>query len=213
MLLYYILVPLAWVAWHLVFRIQVIGWDNLKKVATPGYIIAPTHISAIDPVFVIITRFWGRRMIVFGKKELFEINPLLSWFFRCMGGVCVRGTREELAVIDDTIAACREGGSLLIFPEGTREREDKLLPPKSGLFVIAAQAGVDVVPCRIFYDTPNGRARLFCRVRVVYGEPMPAAQFAMEDKRDMKALRAGKKALTEAWQQLGDQHAFAQTSA
>ena len=72
---------------------------------------------------------------------------------------------------------------------------------------------MDVVPCRIFYDTPNGRARLFCRVRVVYGEPMPAAQFAMEDKRDMKALRAGKKALTEAWQQLGDQHAFAQTSA
>ena len=131
MLLYYILVPLAWVAWHLVFRIQVIGRDNLKKVATPGYIIAPTHISAIDPVFVIITRFWGRRMIVFGKKELFEINPLLSWFFRCMGGVCVRGTREELAVIDDTIAACREGGSLLIFPEGTREREGKLLPPRA----------------------------------------------------------------------------------
>ena len=202
MLLYYILVPLAWVAWHLVFRIQVIGRDNLKKVATPGYIIAPTHISAIDPVFVIITRFWGRRMIVFGKKELFEINPLLSWFLRCMGGVCVRGTREELAVIDDTIAACREGGSLLIFPEGTREREGKLLPPKSGLFVIAAQAGVDVVPCRIIYDTPNGRARLFCRVRVVYGEPMPAAQFAMESRRDMKVLRANKQALLDAWEQL-----------
>lgn len=36
MLLYYILVPLAWLVWHLVFRIQVIGRDNLKKVATPG---------------------------------------------------------------------------------------------------------------------------------------------------------------------------------
>lgn len=48
MLLYYILVPLAWLVWHLVFRIQVIGRDNLKKVATPGSIIAPTHVSAID---------------------------------------------------------------------------------------------------------------------------------------------------------------------
>ena len=31
MLLYYILVPLAWLVWRLVFRIQVIGRDNLKK--------------------------------------------------------------------------------------------------------------------------------------------------------------------------------------
>ena len=209
MLLYYILVPLAWLVWHLVFQIQVIGRDNLKKVATPGSIIAPTHVSAIDPVFIIISRFWGKRMIVFGKKELFEINPLLTWFFRCMGGVCVRGTREELAVIDNTIAACKEGDTLLIFPEGTREREGKILPPKSGMFVVAAQAGVDVVPCRIFYDTPNGRAKLFCRVRVVYGEPMPAAQVAMQDKRDVKAMRAGKKALTEAWEQLGEPYAFA----
>ena len=26
----------------------------------------------------------------------------------------------------------------------------------------------------------------FCRVRVVYGEPMPAAQFSMEGRRDLK---------------------------
>ena len=86
--------------------------------------------------------------------------------------------------------ACRAGETLLIFPEGTREKEGKLLPPKSGLFVIAAEAGVDVVPCRIFYDTPDGRMHLFCKVRVIYGEPMPAAQFAMEGRRDTKKLRA-----------------------
>lgn len=87
-------------------------------------------------------------------------------------------------------------------PEGTREKEGKLLPPKSGLFVIAAQAGVDVVPVRIRYDTPDGKMRLFCRVNVIYGEPMPAAQFAMESRRDMKVLRANKQALLDAWEQL-----------
>ena len=65
--------------------------------------------------------------------------------------------------------ACRAGETLLIFPEGTREKEGRLLPPKSGLFVIAAQAGVDVVPVRIRYDTPDGKMRLFCRVNVIYG--------------------------------------------
>ena len=190
---------------HIGFRVECIGRENLKKVRTSGYIIAPNHVSAIDPVFVVITRFWGRRMVVFAKKELFEINVLLTWFFRWMGALCVRGTREELDVIDQTVEACRNGGTLLIFPEGTREKEGKLLQPKSGLFVIAAQAAVDVVPVRILYDTPDGRMKLFCKVKVVYGEPMPAAQFAMESRRDLKTLRANKQALLDAWEDLGRQ--------
>jgi len=205
MVLYYILLPLAWIVFHIGFRVECIGRENLKKVRTSGCIIAPNHVSAIDPVFVVITRFWGRRMVVFAKKELFEINVLLTWFFRWMGALCVRGTREELDVIDQTVEACRNGGTLLIFPEGTREKEGKLLPPKSGLFVIAAEAGVDVVPCRILYDTPDGRMKLFCKVKVVYGEPMPAAQFAMESRRDLKTLRANKQALLDAWEELGQQ--------
>lgn len=203
MILYYILLPLAWIVFHIGFRVECIGRENLKKVRTSGCIIAPNHVSAIDPVFVVITRFWGRRMVVFAKKELFEINVLLTWFFRWMGALCVRGTREELDAIDQTVEACRNGGTLLIFPEGTREKEGKLLQPKSGLFVIAAQAAVDVVPVRILYDTPDGRMKLFCKVKVVYGEPMPAAQFAMESRRDLKTLRANKQALLDAWEDLG----------
>ena len=203
MVLYYILLPLAWLVFHIGFRVECVGRENLKKVQTGGCVLAPNHVSAIDPVFVVITRFWGRRMVVFAKKELFEINVLLTWFFRWMGALCVRGTREELDVIDQTVEACRNGGTLLIFPEGTREKEGKLLQPKSGLFVIAAQAAVDVVPVRILYDTPDGRMKLFCKVKVVYGEPMPAAQFAMESRRDLKTLRANKQALLDAWEDLG----------
>lgn len=122
MVLYYILLPLAWIVFHIGFRVECIGRENLKKVRTSGCIIAPNHVSAIDPVFVVITRFWGRRMVVFAKKELFEINVLLTWFFRWMGALCVRGTREELDVIDQTVEACRNGGTLLIFPEHPRKR-------------------------------------------------------------------------------------------
>lgn len=202
MVLYYILLPLAWLVFHVGFRVRTEGRENLKKVQTRGYILAPNHISAIDPVFVIITRFWGRRMIVFAKKELFEINAFLSWFFRCAGAMCVRGTKEEAAVIDETVARCQNGESLLIFPEGTREKDGTFLQPKSGLFVIAAAAAVDVVPVRIHYETPDGKMKLFCKVRVVYGEPMPAARFAMESRRDMKRLRANKQALLDAWEKL-----------
>ena len=186
MILYYILVPFAWlfVAYRLPHPCR--GPRKPEKVQTKGCILAPTHVSAIDPVFIVVTR-WSRRMIVFAKKELFEINALLTWFFRCCGAVCVRGTKDEMAAIEQTVEKCRNGETLLIFPEGTREKDGKLLPPKSGLFVIAAGAGVDVVPCRILYDTPDGKMHLFCKVRVIYGEPMPAEQFAMESRRDTKS--------------------------
>ncbi len=203
MVLYYILLPLAWIVFHIGFRVECVGRENLKKIETRGCILAPNHISAIDPVFVVITRFWGRRMVAFAKKELFEINGFLSWFFRCAGAVCVRGTKEELGVIDDTVAFCKEGGTLLIFPEGTREKEGTFLPLKSGLFLIAAQAAVDVIPVRIVYHTPDGKMKLFCKVTVHYGAPIPAGQFAMEGRRDIKKLRENKQLLLEKWSELG----------
>ncbi len=203
MILYYSLLPLAWLVFHIGFRVRCVGRENLKKIRTKGCIIAPTHISAIDPVFIVITRFWGSRMVVFAKKELFEINTFLNWIFHCFGAVCVRGTKEELGVLEDTVRHCQKGGTLLIFPEGTREKEGRLLPPKSGLFVIAAQAGVDVVPVRILYDTPDGKMKIFCKVTVVYGEPIPAEQFAMEGRRDTKKLRENKQLLMDKWTELG----------
>ena len=203
MVLYYILLPLAWIVFHIGFRVECVGRENLKKIETKGCILAPNHISAIDPVFVVITRFWGRRMVAFAKKELFEINGFLSWFFRCAGAVCVRGTKEELGIIDDTVAFCKEGGTLLIFPEGTREKEKTFLPLKSGLFLIAAQAAVDVIPVRIVYHTPDGKMKLFCKVTVHYGAPIPAGQFAMEGRRDIKKLRENKQLLLEKWSELG----------
>ncbi len=203
MILYYILVPLAWIVFHIGFRVECVGRENLKKIETKGCILAPNHISAIDPVFVVITRFWGRRMVTFAKKELFEINGFLSWFFRCAGAVCVRGTKEELGIIDETVDFCKEGGTLLIFPEGTREKDGTFLPPKSGLFLIAAQAAVDVIPVRIIYHTPDGKMKLFCKVTVHYGAPIPAGQFAMEGRRDIKKLRENKQLLLQKWSELG----------
>ena len=44
--------------------------------------------------------------------------------------------------------------------------------------------------------------KLFCKVRVIFGEPMPAAQFAMEGRRDIKKLRENKQAILDAWSKL-----------
>ena len=207
-MLYYILVPLAWVLAHIVFRPQVIGRENLIK--GRGFILAPNHRSALDPVFIVLSDgyFWLHKMRIFAKKELFQGKPLLAWFLRQMGAVSVKNGRDDLSTLDNTIRECRTGRGLLLFPEGTRSKDGRLLPPKSGAFVVADQAAVDMIPCRILYDTPDGRLKLFCRIRICFGKPISAEQLALGKKRNMVKLRENKKMLTAAWEEMGREYAF-----
>lgn len=207
-MLYYILVPLAWVLAHIVFRPQVIGRENLIK--GRGFILAPNHRSALDPVFIVVSDgyFWLHKMRIFAKKELFQGKPLLAWFLRQMGAVSVKNGRDDLSTLDNTIQECRTGRGLLLFPEGTRSKDGRLLPPKSGAFVVADQAAVDMIPCRILYDTPDGRLKLFCRIRICFGKPISAEHLALGEKRNMVKLRENKKMLTAAWEEMGREYAF-----
>ena len=189
MILYYILVPFAWLLWHIGFRIHVEGRENLKKVQTKGYILAPTHVSAIDPVFIVVTR-WGRRMVVFAKKELFEISALLSWFFRCCGAVCVRGTRDEVAVIEQTVEKCKNGETLLIFPEGTRNKtQDTFLPFHEGSFKIAEKANVPIIPMTIVNSAAVFEDH-FPKIKkatvvIEYGKPIYPKELDKETRKSM----------------------------
>ena len=208
-MLYYILVPLAWVLAHIVFRPQVIGRENLIK--GRGFILAPNHRSALDPVFIVLSDgyFWLHKMRIFAKKELFQGKPLLAWFLRQMGAVSVKNGRDDLSTLDNTIRECRTGRGLLLFPEGTRSKDGRLLPPKSGAFVVADQAAVDMIPCRILYDTPDGRLKLFCRIRICFGTPIPAEEMKVEDpRRSVPKLRALRTRLKTELERLYEENHF-----
>lgn len=190
---YWIIVPLAWLVWHIAFRIKVIGRENLIK--DRGFVIAPNHLSAIDPVFVVVARFWGRRMLVMGKEELFEINPLFSWAFRHVSVLPVHRGKGDTTVVQQVIEGVKNGQGTLIFPEGTRSKDGNLGRLKSGAFVVAAQAGVDMIPCRIIYK--GGKMKVFGRCTIVFGKPIPAEKLTLGEPRSAARLRECKALLTQ----------------
>ena len=206
-MLYCFIVTAAWLVWHIGFRIRVIGRENLPKEG--GFVLAPNHISAIDPVFVVVARFWGKRLLIMAKEEILQVNPVFTWMFRHVGVVGIERGRGDVNVVDELIGDVQKGQGLLIFPEGTRTKTGKLSVLKSGAFVIAGAAGADMVPCRIIYGSKDGKMHLFCKIRIVFGEPIPAAELQVTDTtHKIAALRRMKNRLRDDLEQLLAENAF-----
>ena len=123
--------------------VRVVGLDYLPS-DRPCLIVA-NHCSFLDAV--LLSAVLPVRFGFVGKRELLR-NPVLGRFFSRLGMLFVerfdaeRG-REDTAVVLD---ALKRGESLVIFPEGTFTRAPGLSPFRMGAFLVAAQAGVTVVP-------------------------------------------------------------------
>jgi 1-acyl-sn-glycerol-3-phosphate acyltransferase len=90
------------------------------------------------------------------KKELFKI-PFFGFAMRRAGYIPLDRSdgRRALKSMDEAAGLIRSGDSVIVFPEGTRTHDGNLLPFKRGGFLLAAKAGVPIVPFTI-----NGTARI-----------------------------------------------------
>lgn len=206
MVLYWIILPIVWVLIHILWRVEVVGLDKVPR--DRAVVLAPNHISDFDPVFVLGMILDFSRYRILAKKELFK-NPFIGWFLGCLGAVPIDRGKGDTETIDRVIAECKQGTKVLVFPEGTRSKDGRLGKLKSGAFVIAAKAGADILPCRIIYDTPDARMHLFCRIRICFGELIPAGEAKPDDPRhEVRQLRALRTQVTAQLEELYAQHHF-----
>jgi len=84
------------------------------------------------------------------KKELFNI-PIFGAGMKKAGYIEIDRQHHERAMVSIEKAAqkIREGKSVMSFPEGTRSRDGNIGPFKQGMFHLAIQSGVPIVPISI----------------------------------------------------------------
>lgn len=138
------------------------------------FVCVSNHQSFLD-IFA-MSRF-RREMKWMAKEEVFRM-PFVGYLFTLAGDIRVlRGDRESG---DAALARARwyldHGMPVMIFPEGTRSRDGKILPFKTGAFRLAADAGVPVVPvavCGSADGMPKGSPWIRpARVRIRILEPI-----------------------------------------
>ena len=135
---------LASVVLRLWFRVRVSGREHIP---TDGpVIVAPNHKNFLDAFFVgIATRRHVRYM---AKVELFK-GPL-GWLFVRLGAFPVRRGEADAEAIETARAILGAGGTVVVFPEGTRvEAPDALGSPHHGAGRLAFETGAPILPAAI----------------------------------------------------------------
>jgi 1-acyl-sn-glycerol-3-phosphate acyltransferase len=139
-----------WIARGLAFAAGVhLRGEGMEALETGGpVVVVANHQSYLDGI--VLTALLPPRFGYVVKSEL-ERRFVARAFLRALGAVFVerfdpaQGAGETRKVLEAT----RGGESLVIFPEGTFRRGPGLLPFRLGAFVVAAEAGVPVVPVAI----------------------------------------------------------------
>jgi len=107
---------------------------------------AANHVEVFDPFLIACAT--DRPIRGLELESHFKV-PVYGWMMEKLGSVPVpdRLSREGFARMRaNTKRALARGTSLVVFPEGTRTRDGKLGPFRSGLFRLAVDLQVPIVP-------------------------------------------------------------------
>jgi 1-acyl-sn-glycerol-3-phosphate acyltransferase len=127
-------------------RVHVIGSENVQT--DKPQIFMANHQSDFD-IFAVLGHIPGEFRWI-AKEELFRI-PVFGLAMRKAGYIPIDRKNHEkaLASIAKAAGKIREKRSVMSFPEGTRSLDGTIGPFKPGMFLLAMQAEVPIVPVTI----------------------------------------------------------------
>ena len=163
---------------HLLFRVKYKGLENIDNAGK--CVVCPNHSCIFDPFWVY---FKSKDMWIMAKAELFK-NKIMEALLKAYNVFPIkRGQKDASSLLHSiNVIENNDNAKLLIFPEGTRIKKDKLRGrAKVGPIFIASKANVSVIPV---YITKN--PKLFSKVTVTFGEKIEIPENIHEDKAKMQ---------------------------
>lgn len=179
---YYALCQIVcWAVCLVLFRYRVIRLARLPR--TGPVLLAVNHQSYVDPVLA--GSAMPRPVHFMARRTLFV--GAFGRLIRSVYAFPVDRDRADLQAVREAMALLGRGRCLLIFPEGTRTKDGRLGPMRSGFGMLARRSGAPIVPVYIdgaFRAWP--RQRLLPRprtIRIWLGEPIRVSR--TEDERSV----------------------------
>ena len=133
--------------WYLTKR----TWTGMEHLPADGrgVIIASNHLSHVDPLtcghYLYDAGRWPQFL---AKASVFRV-PVAGWIItKCRQIPVERGSVEAIRSLEKLTAALDQGGTVVIYPEGTTTKEPGLWPMrgKTGVARLALATGAPVIP-------------------------------------------------------------------
>ncbi|MFB3923552.1 MAG: lysophospholipid acyltransferase family protein [Terriglobia bacterium] len=166
-------------------RVQTAGGEKIPT--GRAVVFMPNHQSNCDPPALLTVL---PPVLVMAKKGLFAV-PILGHAMRLRGFVPVDRQNRERAMqaIEEGARAVAAGHSFMIYPEGKRTSDGRLLPFKRGAFVLAIKGRAPIVPISIsgaHKIMPKGSFAIRPGVmRVTFHDPIPTTQYSLDDRDEL----------------------------
>ncbi len=157
------------------YRPKAVGTENIPEEGP--IIFAGNHRHAFDPV-VVMTH--TKRFVHYMAKETL-FKGFHGFLFNQIGLIKVYRTKNNPEAIESAVNLLKDGGTLGIFPEGTRNRtNEELLRFKHGAVTIAKKSNSKIVPFAI-----KGEYKLFSNKLIIeFGKPIDVSNMELEEAND-----------------------------
>ncbi len=164
--------------------LEVIGLDNIPK--EPCVFIG-NHSSLLDiPIlFYAVDSSLG----FIAKKEILK-TPIMGYWLKKSKCVTLdrENPREAIKSINNAVRNIVEGYSMVIFPEGTRNKEGKVGEFKKGALKLATKSKAPIIPVSIDRSArayEDNRKFVPTKIKVVFGEAIETKTLSREEEKDL----------------------------
>lgn len=148
----------------IVYRVRVLGTENIPKAKNEPLIYCGNHRTYADPPLIVVT---AKRHVRFLAKEELRKNPFFAFLGVVFDGIYVKRDSKDVTALKTTLKALKNGESIALFPEGTRNGIEKGQKVKDGAAFMAVKSGAKVIPVGI-----SGGEKPFKKMTIKYGEPL-----------------------------------------
>jgi len=178
--------------WITGVKVEIEGIENVSS--DKPQIFMANHQSDYD-ILIVLAHIPGQFRWI-AKKELFKI-PIFGKAMRNAGYIEIDRQHHENAMksLEEAAQKIREGKSVVTFPEGTRSKDGKIKQFKQGMFHLAIQSGVPIVPISIIGASEIMPKRTLMikpgRIKMVIDKPVDVSPYTMETRAELIQLIHG----------------------
>ncbi len=130
------------------FLLRIVGKKKIKESwKEGGVLIVANHASYFDPPVVGVS--YGKKTAFLARKTLFK-KGFFGWLYPKLNAIPVDQDGPDMSSLKRIIKELKNGNPVLIFPEGQRSVDGKILPGEAGVGLVIAKSKAPVLPMRIF---------------------------------------------------------------